>query len=141
VICAITLIVGVPYALGIGLLVAAAPPAEPEAFVKRPLPYLGIVAAVAAWLLGFAWLLGGWAVRASLSAEVIDREPLCEAEIDAKRLLLLDQAREMGRVHGEKVTCPCGFAAPVVFAFQCFECGIWFCRSCAGRHFGLGGDR
>ena len=33
------------------------------------------------------------------------------------------------------VTCPCGYELDVRQAYKCLFCGIWFCETCAHRHF------
>lgn len=70
-----------------------------------------------------------------LAADVVDRKPVTEEERAVILLCIMDQAREVAEVEAF-VTCPCGHKAKLVFAFQCYHCGIWFCRRCAARHFG-----
>lgn len=52
---------------------------------------------------------------------------------------IADQAREL-HAHDAEVTCPCDTTLPVKEAFRCFECEVFFCPSCAERHFGMEGD-
>lgn len=71
----------------------------------------------------------------SVPATVLDRKPETEDERAVILGVIMDQAREVAGVDAT-VTCPCGHAAPIPYAFQCYHCGIWFCRRCASRHFG-----
>jgi hypothetical protein len=71
-----------------------------------------------------------------IPAEVIDREPANEGELWDRREFLNSQVRQLGgAVLKTPVTCPCGTTVALHSALQCFYCGIYFCRTCAGRHF------
>lgn len=35
-----------------------------------------------------------------------------------------------------RVTCDCGKRPDIRCAFRCYYCGIYFCKACAGKHFG-----
>jgi predicted nucleic acid binding AN1-type Zn finger protein len=35
-----------------------------------------------------------------------------------------------------RVTCECGKRPDIRYAFRCYYCGIYFCKVCAGKHFG-----
>lgn len=47
------------------------------------------------------------------------------------------QARDLNGAE-RTVTCPCGRERNVRSMFQCLYCEVWFCRRCAGVHFGEG---
>jgi len=51
---------------------------------------------------------------------------------------LLFLARQVTEAkHEGAVTCECGLKLPLWgMVFRCFYCGCWFCRKCAGKHFG-----
>jgi len=34
-----------------------------------------------------------------------------------------------------RITCPCGERIPLMEAYRCLFCGIWFCKDCAEEHF------
>ncbi len=37
-----------------------------------------------------------------------------------------------------KMSCvECGTEAKLYALYRCFECGCWYCQSCAGPHFGM----
>jgi len=67
----------------------------------------------------------------------IHEPPKTQEDIKRKRSIVLNQQKEIisqGTV--EEVTCPCGFKLPTRLAYRCFFCGIFFCPTCAGKHFG-----
>ena len=81
----------------------------------------------------------------ALTAEQIDREPQTDAEYDGKVVLLRTQFQEL-RAQGQGgpntdrvvyVTCPCGHRTPLWYAYKCAQCGAYFCKDCARRHFGM----
>ena len=41
----------------------------------------------------------------------------------------------------DQVTCVCGNKIYLRVAYKCLYCGIWFCRSCAKRHFGTNEEK
>ncbi|MFH1759878.1 MAG: hypothetical protein ABIA63_02130 [bacterium] len=43
--------------------------------------------------------------------------------------------------HGPHITCECGKRPMMFYMFRCLYCGLWFCQSCAGKHFGCKDDR
>lgn len=49
-------------------------------------------------------------------------------------------ARQFKQLKGRKghamVTCPCGRAIPVRFAYRCYHCGLWMCAARSEEHFG-----
>ena len=59
---------------------------------------------------------------------------MTDAVVEYKRTLYKAQFREL--MGPSRVTCGCGRSIPVRFAYRCFFCGIWFCRTCAEAHFG-----
>lgn len=44
-----------------------------------------------------------------------------------------DQYKEVS--DGISVQCPCGKRPLVPKAYQCYDCGVWWCRVCAHVHF------
>lgn len=38
---------------------------------------------------------------------------------------------------GETVMCPCGKTIKVKDAYRCLYCRVYFCGTCAERHFGM----
>lgn len=71
-------------------------------------------------------------------AEILDRDPESEQERADKALLILDQCSELLKQGEITVTCPCGFTVSILLACRCYFCGIFFCRTCSGRHFSGG---
>ena len=72
----------------------------------------------------------------AIPAAVVDRAPRNEVELWDKREWMDRQTRELGPVVlRTQVTCPCGTSVALANALQCFHCGLYFCRLCAGRHF------
>lgn len=65
-----------------------------------------------------------------------DKAPESEEERLELMSAILAQLRELGAARDVEVTCPCGHPAPMIFAYHCYFCGLWFCRRCAARHFG-----
>ena len=35
-----------------------------------------------------------------------------------------------------RITCICGIKFGLEWLFRCYYCGVWFCESCAEKHFG-----
>jgi len=53
-----------------------------------------------------------------------------------KRVFIRKQLKELGRINTQpKVTCLCGFTAPVQYMYRCFYCGLFLCNKCAAVHF------
>jgi len=75
-------------------------------------------------------------MTASGLADEVHKAPTCEASRRRKRALLVDQMQEITARGTITVTCPCGQRVPVIMAERCYDCGLWFCRRCARRHFG-----
>ena len=80
-----------------------------------------------------------------LSTVIVDSNK--SVDIKAKRSFIrLYQSDPVKTIQAEKtyanylkVFCPCRKIIDVrVSAYKCLECGIWFCRKCAKRHFGRG---
>jgi hypothetical protein len=69
--------------------------------------------------------------------EFWDREPATDEERECKYQAIGDQTDELGDALNVRITCPCGFAAPLYVSCRCFFCGIYFCRRCAARHFAV----
>ena len=44
-------------------------------------------------------------------------------------------------IENKSVPCSCGSSVPVIHMFRCYFCGVWFCRCCAGDHFGSEGNQ
>lgn len=56
-------------------------------------------------------------------------------DICRKRALLKKQLKEAMATNG--VTCECGHHIKhLAYAYRCRWCGLFFCRQCAGKHFG-----
>ena len=37
-----------------------------------------------------------------------------------------------------KITCPdCQNKRSMMVMYRCFQCGLWICTKCAGKHFGI----
>ena len=55
---------------------------------------------------------------------------------EGKRILLQKQLRELGDIRTQKkIGCLCGRIVPTQYMYRCLECGIFFCRKCAIKHF------
>ena len=49
----------------------------------------------------------------------------------------LEQVRKCDKFPCVKVSCArCEKRVSVFMLFKCLYCGLWFCKSCAERHFG-----
>lgn len=70
-----------------------------------------------------------------MNADVVDRDPLTEAEKADKLVLIYEQSRDLLGQGDPQVTCPCGTRLSVLLACRCFYCGIFLCRTCSERHF------
>jgi hypothetical protein len=78
------------------------------------------------------------------SRDIVDNPPRDLAEMGYIRSLVRGQLEEL-RAQGQGapaegygqvwVTCPCGRHIALVAAYRCLDCGLWFCRDCAHRHF------
>lgn len=64
---------------------------------------------------------------------------------DEEKILCLDilyeQCKQLigvseGRIFAS-LYCPCGRSLDPLMSFKCYECHIWFCPTCASRHFGF----
>lgn len=64
-----------------------------------------------------------------------DTPPVTAEERAAKRAIVSGQIREIGT--SAKVTCQCGVKIPVIWAYRCWYCGVWFCEKCAREHFNV----
>jgi hypothetical protein len=71
--------------------------------------------------------------HARIPAEVVDRPAATDEERGAHLRLVYDQLKEVRS--GGLVQCPCGKRSEIVLTFQCYFCRVWFCMSCASRHF------
>lgn len=59
-----------------------------------------------------------------------------ELSIAERRTLILFQLKQLGPTSKQQlITCLCGHEIPVIFAYRCYECGVYFCPKCAGKHF------
>ena len=67
-------------------------------------------------------------------AELVDRPARTDDEYRLKRVLTRRQIESVRL--GEYVPCPCGRKIDLSAAYKCLFCGVWFCRTCAERHFG-----
>lgn len=70
-----------------------------------------------------------------------DRPAESQQDVFKFRIAIRKQAEELYEQigHGEtmpRITCPCGNCPKITHAFQCYHCGIWFCKACGNRHFG-----
>lgn len=65
----------------------------------------------------------------------IDKSPATEEEQFELLEIISAQVGELIAVHEVRVTCPCGASEIVLLACRCHFCGVFFCRSCAARHF------
>lgn len=70
-----------------------------------------------------------------IPAEILDRPPQTEAEALALLQVSVDQLRGVGTCEHE-LACPCGNQVRLLDAFRCFHCGVFYCKTCALRHFG-----
>ena len=51
--------------------------------------------------------------------------------------IIAGQAREIYSVHEVLVTCGCCKRhVPLWVVYRCYYCGVYFCKKCAGIHFG-----
>lgn len=65
----------------------------------------------------------------------VHEKPTSEEERLEILTLIRDQTRELWGT--TRVTCAsCKRKVPVRFMYQCFFCGLWFCKRCAAVHFG-----
>ncbi len=59
-----------------------------------------------------------------------------QGEIIEKRVRLRRQLEEVWQFRDRaKLYCECGAHISLLDAFKCFYCHIWFCRTCAKKHF------
>lgn len=68
-----------------------------------------------------------------MKAEAVEK--VHEGERGPVLRTIADQYREVKDVDA-RVTCPCGNELPLVEAFRCLYCEVWFCLGCAEEHFG-----
>ena len=72
-----------------------------------------------------------------------------ELSINDRRLVIRFQLNLLGPPSKQLLmTCLCGKKIPIMFAYRCYECGIFFCPRCASEHFEIktrqnyiGGDK
>ena len=67
-----------------------------------------------------------------IAPEVVDRPPKSDAELKERRLFLAEQ---LDVVMGLEMPCSCGKRVHLFLAYRCIECGLWFCKACAERHY------
>lgn len=59
------------------------------------------------------------------------------SEIEQNKQIIKQQTRELGENLSLKLTCGgCGKTMRLIRAFRCYLCGIYFCDTCAAKHFG-----
>lgn len=69
---------------------------------------------------------------------MLDRPEKSEADRGLCLELLYEQCKQVLNLNSATpFFCPCGRHLDPLQAFKCYECHIWFCPSCAGRHFGF----
>lgn len=76
-----------------------------------------------------------------IAAEIVDNPPKDQAALNTIRAVIRCQAEQIWKATEQlrklpKVQCPCGKQARMDNMFQCFHCGIYYCRACGPRHFG-----
>lgn len=65
----------------------------------------------------------------------MDIEPTSQAEIEGRRALLRHQLGEAA-FHREVPCASCPVTALSWRLYRCLDCGMFFCATCARRHFG-----
>lgn len=71
-----------------------------------------------------------------LPHDLVDRAPETDEEVAAIRIATRIQLGELGVALKLPLTCACGQQTILALACRCSWCGLFFCRSCADRHFG-----
>ncbi len=66
----------------------------------------------------------------------IDVEPVTLEDKGKLLIIVASQSEEVIKAWDIKVTCPCGKKVGIILAYRCLYCGVYFCTSCAVRHFG-----
>lgn len=51
--------------------------------------------------------------------------------------LILDQQRIEAPMQHVKIRCGCNKLVGWMFMYRCLYCGIWYCKDCAEKHFGM----
>lgn len=68
----------------------------------------------------------------------IDKTPVNSEQVNELLEIVAAQAKEVVLMVRVKVTCPCGRRVSVYYhTYRCFYCGVYFCKKCAKRHFGI----
>ena len=62
-------------------------------------------------------------------------KPVPESVKKEGRAKLYRQCREV--ITDNHVTCECGRIVRLTMAYKCFYCGLWFCHTCARKHFAV----
>jgi hypothetical protein len=57
-----------------------------------------------------------------------------------KRATLRRQIESIWDFRHVCLECPCGRKMSIIVARKCHYCGIWFCPTCSGEHFGPNGE-
>ncbi len=72
----------------------------------------------------------------NIRCEIPWKKNACDLSIVERRTLILFQLKQLGPYSKQqKITCLCGKIVPVMFAYRCYECGVYFCPKCASKHF------
>jgi len=59
-----------------------------------------------------------------------------DISIAERRTLILFQLAQLGPHKKQPIiTCLCGKDVPAMYAYRCYECGVFFCPKCASKHF------
>lgn len=68
--------------------------------------------------------------------QILHRHPQDNDDVAAKRVAIATQSKDLNQQPQVWITCPCGTRLLLRYSYKCWECGIFFCRSCAEKHFG-----
>jgi len=59
-----------------------------------------------------------------------------DLSIAERRTIVWFQLKQLGPPSKQPlITCLCGHRVPAMFAYRCYECGVFFCPKCASKHF------
>lgn len=59
-----------------------------------------------------------------------------DLSLEEKRFVIWAQLKELGSMKKQQhITCLCKKVVPIMYAYRCYYCGVFFCPKCAGKHF------